>query len=98
MRCCIGRWRGQPRWGWWSPRPPRKGGRKPPRAAAVKNRVVSVVGERLCFARCRHHAPAEGSTQTISAMYWAAAATITSAWKISWNPNHRGHGSGRWRA
>ena len=59
---------------------------------------VSVVGERLCFARCRHHAPAEGSTQTISAMYWAAAATITSAWKTSWNPNHRGHGSGRWRA
>jgi hypothetical protein len=30
-----------------------------------------------------HHAPAEGSTHTKSAMYWAAAATITSAWKIS---------------
>ena len=60
--------------------------------------VIGRTCQRLWFARRGHHATADGSTQTTSAMYWAHAATITSAWKTSWNPNHRGHGSGRWRA
>jgi hypothetical protein len=43
------------------------------------------------------HALVAGSTQPTTATYCAAAATITSAWKISWKPNVRGHGSGRCR-
>ena len=41
----------------------------------------------------RYHAAWQTTIQT--AMYWQANAATVQAWKTSWNPNHRGHGSGR---
>ena len=61
-----------------------------PSGAALPAGVV--LAAHRCVARLAHpremsirgpHALAEGMTQTTSATYWAAAATITSAWKIS---------------
>ena len=47
---------------------------------------------------CRAHRHDAGTIHPTTAAYCAAAAAITSTWKISWKPKVRGHGFGRWLA
>ena len=44
------------------------------------------------------YAAAPGTTQPAIATKWQTAAAMTNAWKTSWKPKTRGHGSGRRRA
>ena len=75
--------------------------RRPPRARdgparRVRDRAHHPAGRPRGRRAARDRAqPAGRITQPAIATKWVTAAAMTSAWKISWKPNVRGHGSGR---